>query len=158
MFLTDLVFRVARPAMIQSQTPPASGAESDSLQNSLSVLVVEDARATADILGLFFETEGHRVRVVYDGAQAVKQVRIDPPDLILMDLGMPEMNGLDATMEIRTLRIPKRVAVIALSAFDDEDMIRRCSEIGFDGHLTKPADPEELRELIRSLFPSGTVS
>lgn len=144
--------------MIQSQTPPASGAESDSLQNSLSVLVVEDARATADILGLFFETEGHRVRVVYDGAQAVKQVRIDPPDLILMDLGMPEMNGLDATMEIRTLRIPKRVAVIALSAFDDEDMIRRCSEIGFDGHLTKPADPEELRELIRSLFPSGTVS
>ncbi|BCU79714.1 response regulator [Luteolibacter sp. LG18] len=119
----------------------------------LSVLVVEDARATADILGMFFEAEGHRVRVAYDGAEALKQAVVEPPDLILMDLGLPEMNGLEVAREIRRHPFTKRVVVIALTGYDDQEMLHRCAEHGFDAHLSKPADPEEIKRLVKVLFP-----
>jgi len=144
------------PAMhlLQSPSPLVPSGGSDPSGQTLSVMVVEDSQATADILGLFFEAEGHRVRVVYDGVEAVKQTLIDPPDLILMDLGLPEMNGLDAVQEIRRQQASKRSVVIALTGFDDDDMLRRCSEHGFDAHIAKPADPQELRRLVRVLFPT----
>src|SRR5690349_12756475 len=84
----------------------------------LSVLVVEDSRCAADILGLFFESKGHDVTVVYDGIEAVKQTTLRPPDLILMDLGLPEMNGLNATREIRRMEKADGIHIVALSGFD----------------------------------------
>ncbi|MGC4014721.1 MAG: response regulator [Luteolibacter sp.] len=123
---------------------------------TLSVMVVEDSRATADILGMFFESEGHRVRVVYDGEEAVKQAITDFPDLILMDLGLPMMSGLEATSAIRQQQSTKRSIVVALTGFDDAEMLHRCSDSGFDAHIAKPADPAELQQLVSLLFPTGT--
>ena len=119
---------------------------------SLSVLVVEDSIATADILGMFFETLGHKVRVAYDGREALTQAYAEVPDLIVMDLGLPEMNGFETMSEIRRLQGDKRVVAIALSGFDDDEIIARCAVLGFDAYFSKPADPLELEELVQTFF------
>lgn len=126
--------------------------ESAPSRKPLSILVVEDRRDSADILGLFFQTEGHHARVAYNGVEAINMVIAEKPDLILMDLSMPEMNGLDATSRIREIQGDARIVVIALTAFDDEESIRKCHEHGIDRHLPKPANPNRLRALIQELF------
>lgn len=141
--------------MSKSNTPddaPIKSASSLAAGPSISVLVVEDRKESAEILGMFFQSEGHRARVAYNGQEAVNLVFIEKPDLILMDLSMPEMNGLDASKRIREIQGDHRIVIVALTAYDDDDSIRQCQECGIDLHMPKPANPNRLRALIREYF------
>lgn len=116
-----------------------------------SVLVVDDGKPTADILAMFFEMEGKEVAVAYDGEAAVESATERMPDLILMDLGMPRMDGFEAARRIRQLPGGGTVTMIAVSGWGREDDRRQSREAGFDEHLVKPVNPAVLRSLIERL-------
>jgi signal transduction histidine kinase/CheY-like chemotaxis protein len=114
---------------------------------SRRVLVAEDIPDAAEMLRLMIESMGHTVRVAADGVQAVAVAREFEPHVALVDLGMPRMDGFDAGREIRKA-LGTRVLLVAVSGWGQDEDKRRAREAGFDHHLTKPADPDRLEELI----------
>jgi PAS domain S-box-containing protein len=115
------------------------------------VMVVEDSRNTADILAMFFEMEGRDVVVAYDGEEAVRKAAESLPELILMDLGMPRMDGFEAARRIRSLPGSGAVTLVALSGWGQPQDKEKSRQAGFDEHLVKPVSPTDLRELLQRL-------
>ena len=113
---------------------------------SPKVLVADDGRAAADILAMFFQMEGLEVQVCYDGAEAVQAARTFTPDIVVLDLGMPRMDGFEACQRIREMHPDALIA--ALSGWGGKDDRRRTSQAGFDEHIVKPTAPDDLRKLI----------
>jgi CheY-like chemotaxis protein len=91
---------------------------------------------------------GHQVEVVYDGQAAVVAAKEFRPDVIILDLGMPRLNGYDAARCIRGEPWGKEVFLIALSGWGQPEDRRRSTEAGFDRHLTKTVDPETIDSVI----------
>jgi len=108
------------------------------------VLVVEDDSINRDILKVLLQSAGLRVDIAHDGAQALLAARSARYELILMDLRMPEMDGFQATREIRALPEHRGTPIIALTADVFEEDRRRCLEAGMDAHLGKPVGPSLL--------------
>lgn len=123
-------------------------------KSSLRILVVDDGKNAADILAMFFEMEGHVVQVAYDGLMAVDLAQRFRPQLIVMDIGMPEMDGLEASRRIRRQPEGKEIVIIALSGLDQDDDKRSCAEAGINHHMAKPVRPDDLRAVIRD-FQGG---
>ncbi|MDB6076734.1 MAG: sensor histidine kinase, partial [Akkermansiaceae bacterium] len=113
------------------------------------ILIADDGRNAADILGMFFEMEGFETKVVYDGVEAVEIAAGFQPDIACLDLGMPRLDGFGAAREIRAM-IPG-VFLIALSGWAASEDRQRSREAGFDVHLVKPVKPDELREVIEGI-------
>jgi signal transduction histidine kinase len=116
---------------------------------SRRVLVAEDIPDAAEMLRLMLEGMNHQVRIAADGVQAVEVAKAFHPDVALIDLGMPRMDGFEAARQIREA-LGDRVMLIALSGWGQEEDKRRAQHAGFDHHVTKPADPDALDELIAS--------
>ncbi|GAA5481209.1 response regulator [Haloferula sargassicola] len=114
----------------------------------LKVLIVDDGRNAADVMGMFFEMEGHQPKVVYDGLSAIEAIPEFEPDLVIMDLTMPGMDGLRAAREIRARHPHRELRMIACSGGQPEVDERLALEAGFDGHLPKPVTPAMLRECL----------
>ena len=109
------------------------------------ILLAEDTDVNARLIVAVLEKAGYEVTVAVDGVQAVKYGEIGDFDLILMDVNMPELDGLDATRQLRAGASPMRgVTIVALTADDDPMMQRRCIEAGMDGYLTKPINMASL--------------
>ena len=130
--------------------PEASTLEARRTAGKFQVLVADDGRSAADVLGLFFRLEGMDATVVYDGEQAVEAARRLHPDLVLMDLGMPKMSGFDAARILRS-EMP-HVPLVALSGWGTEEDRRRTADAGFTEHLVKPSSPADLRSLMERLL------
>jgi signal transduction histidine kinase len=111
------------------------------------VLVVDDHADAADSLAMLLRAQGHAVRVARNGPDAVAAVTTDPPEVILLDLGMPGMDGFEVARQVRNGH-GRGVFLVALTGWGQEEDRRRTREAGFDHHLTKPADPDELRALL----------
>jgi CheY-like chemotaxis protein len=111
------------------------------------ILVVDDNLDAADSLAALLRLEGHTVRVANDGPAALAAAQVEPPDLVILDLGMPGMDGFEVARRLREQ--PGRTTVlVALTGWAQEDDRRRCSEAGFDGHLPKPVEPDALRQFL----------
>jgi PAS domain S-box-containing protein len=116
-----------------------------------SVLVVDDNRDAADSLGGLLETLGAEVRIAYDGASALELLASAAPDVALLDIGMPGMDGYDLAHRIRSEPQYRDVALIAVTGWGNEQDLRRAKEAGFDHHVGKPASVAELRSLVCAL-------
>ncbi|MEO7338406.1 MAG: ATP-binding protein, partial [Caldimonas sp.] len=112
------------------------------------ILVADDLRDNADSLATLLESMGHSVHVAYDGAQALAMAHDIKPDVVLLDLGMPMLNGFDACREIRRSPWGQEVILIAQTGWGQEEDRRRTREAGFDHHVLKPIDPAALVELL----------
>jgi CheY-like chemotaxis protein len=112
------------------------------------VLVVDDNTAAADMLSRVVRMLGHEVRTAGDGQEAVHLAAEFRPDVVLMDLGMPVMNGFEAARHIREQPWGRDIFLIALTGWGQDEDRRRTQEVGFDRHLVKPADPAELQRLL----------
>ena len=113
------------------------------------ILVAEDNAVNARLIVAMLEGEGHEVTIVADGEKAVAISRIEHFDVILMDVNMPEMDGLEATRQIRAGAAPMRdVTIVALTADDDGATQRDCIEAGMNAFLTKPIETAELFKLL----------
>jgi CheY-like chemotaxis protein len=98
---------------------------------------------------MLLQAHGHLVLTAPDGRRAVEVAEIFRPDVILMDVAMPQLDGLEATREIRLRPWGARVRIIALTAWGRESERRRTLEAGMDLHLVKPVDPDTLVSLLR---------
>lgn len=113
------------------------------------VLVAEDDVNQADLIRRYLEHEGHFVRVVHDGRAAVEEHHRERPDLVVLDVMMPVMSGLEAC---RTLRAESDVAVLMLTARSTEDDLLTGLDLGADDYVTKPYSPRELMARVRTLL------
>jgi PAS domain S-box-containing protein len=112
------------------------------------VLIVDDNVDAADSLKLMLEIRGHDVRATYDGASALMTLGHFDPDVVLLDLGMPRMDGLEVARRIRAMPLRQTPRLIALTGWGQAEDKQRTSEAGFDTHLTKPVDAVALAQLI----------
>jgi CheY-like chemotaxis protein len=117
------------------------------------VLVVDDTVDNLVIISLHLQQSGYRVVTATDGEEAIKVASLTHPDLILMDISMPGLDGLGATRKIREHPTLRPVPVIAVTAFTTEGFQRAAYDAGMEGYLTKPIDFERLNDLVRSLLP-----
>jgi len=118
------------------------------------ILIAEDGRATADVLGMFFKMEGLICQVVYDGAEAVEKAATFHPQIACLDLGMPILDGYEAAKKLRQM-FPD-IHLVALSGWGREEDRVRTARAGFDEHLIKPVSPVDLRKLLARVLPSGS--
>lgn len=118
----------------------------------VTVLLVEDSDDSRKVIKLSLELYGYRVMEAHDGQEAVEAARERCPDVILMDLNMPHMDGLAATQFIRECREPcQDVPIVAITAFDVYGMRDAALEAGCNDYITKPIDFELLDETVRRL-------
>jgi two-component system, chemotaxis family, CheB/CheR fusion protein len=131
---------------------PAEETDELALKDFL-VLVVDDMVDNTIVISLDLQQQGYRVVTASDGEQAVKAASKTYPDIILMDIGMPELDGLGAARKIREIDALRSIPIIAITAFGTEGFQYAARDAGFDGYLMKPIDFERLHELMRKLLP-----
>ena len=122
-------------------------------RNPKTVLVVDDSHDNLVLVSLALQDKGYRVVTASNGEEAVASAKLAGPDLILMDIAMPQLDGLEATRRIREQEGNERIPVIALTAFDTDGFRKAAHDAGFSGYLTKPIDFDRLFNLIRMLLP-----
>jgi CheY-like chemotaxis protein len=118
------------------------------------VLVAEDIPDATEMMRLMIEYMGHHVRVAADGVQAVEIAKEFDPQIALLDIGMPRMDGYEAARQIRAA-LGSRFVLVALTGWGQEEDQRRAYAAGFDRHVTKPAEPDLLESLIASAAAAG---
>jgi len=106
------------------------------------VLVVEDDAQNSYLIGFILEKSGYEVVTAVDGEQALAEVEKVLPDLILMDMLLPKMNGYEATRRIKARPEAKQIPIVALTAYSMKGDREKILESGCDGYISKPIDPE----------------
>jgi len=112
------------------------------------VLVVDDCRDAADSLALLLKWWGYQAEVTYDGPSALAAALARPPAAVLLDLVMPGMGGCEVARRLRGQPRAARALLVPLTGSGREVDVRLCHAAGFDLHLLKPCDPEELRRVL----------
>lgn len=125
---------------------------SEKTPGNLTVLLVEDDEDTRYLMQLEMERRGYRVIEAGDGEEAVLLAQQEYPDIILMDLSLPKMDGLEATKQIRELDRMRAVPIVAVTAHQETDFREGAKDSGFDAYVTKPIDFDWLSELIVGLL------
>jgi signal transduction histidine kinase/CheY-like chemotaxis protein len=150
-FSFELAYSFAQVARTAS---PAAGLSVVPGSQRLNVLVAEDNRVNQIVAVRILERQGHRVAVAANGMEALEQLRTGTYHLILMDMQMPEMDGLQATREIRRLELGsnRHIPILAMTANALAGDRERCLESGMDGYLSKPIHPQALGEEIESIL------
>ena len=115
----------------------------------MKIVIADDNRDSADSMAMLLEAGGHEVHVAYDGAEAVAAADKTRPDVILLDIGMPKMDGFECARAIRSQPWAAGTLLIALTGWGQEEDKRRAVEAGFDRHLTKPVDPVTLEAVLQ---------
>jgi len=118
---------------------------------SRRVLVVDDNKDSAEALALLLRLAGHLVETAHDGEAALEIAERFQPDAVLLDLGMPRLNGYEVCEQIRSRSWGQSILVVAQTGWGQEQDRARTLEAGFDAHLTKPIDPEVVQEMLVTL-------
>lgn len=144
-------FSVRLPLNIrQVAVPKMRGREHFSIE-SLGVLIVDDNRDAAESLAMLLRTAGAEVQVAHDGPTALAEFERSEPHVVLLDIGMPGMDGCEVARRLREISRPDRVVLVALTGWGQDEDRRRVREAGFDHHLVKPVDLASLQSLLTSL-------
>jgi signal transduction histidine kinase/ActR/RegA family two-component response regulator len=131
-----------------AQLKPSSSAR-PSPQRRLRILVADDNTDAASSLAVLLQLEGHEVLTAVDGLQAVERAQRFRPDVVFMDIGMPLLDGIEATRRIRSHPWGREMHIVALTGWGIEAERSLTAEAGMDAHLLKPADPRELATILR---------
>ena len=123
-----------------------------------TVLVVDDTHDNLIIISLSLQDMGYRVITACNGEEAVAFALRAHPDLILMDIAMPELDGMGATRRIRSHPELRGTPIVAITAFQTDGFRRAAFDAGFEGYLTKPIDFVQLNKLIQMLLPAEEVT
>lgn len=115
----------------------------------MRILVVEDSPELAAGLAGLLRTAGHEVEVAPDGPTAVEAAQARPPDVMLLDIGLPRMDGYEVARRVQEQPGPKRPLLVAVTGRNTDEDRCRSEEAGIDLHLTKPVDPHGLQRLLR---------
>ena len=152
-------FVVRLPTVATKSESPAAvrSAAAEVPLRARRILVVDDNRDAAETLAMMLRLEGNEVSTAFDGEMAIAATAQFNPEVVLMDLGMPKIDGYEAARAIRRSRSAKEVVLIALTGWGGDIDRRLSQEAGFDRHLVKPVVPTDLLELLSSLPQTGTA-
>lgn len=120
-----------------------------------TILIVEDNVVNQKLITTVLRPHGYRLLTAVDGEEAVRVAGQELPDLILMDLQLPKMNGFTATQRIREQPVTAKTRVIALTAHAMPEQKELAEKTGFDGYITKPIDTRSFPTLIREFLEAG---
>ncbi|MCE9604170.1 MAG: hybrid sensor histidine kinase/response regulator [Planctomycetia bacterium] len=129
--------------------------EAGDARQHLKVVVIDDVAATASIMAKLLLFWNHEAKVCHDGFATLETIRTFKPDVVLTDIGLPQMNGYQLAEEIRRLPGLSDVTIIAISGYGQASDIQRSRAAGLAYHLTKPIDPVELKAILEGLKPAG---
>lgn len=133
--------------------PTEQGGEgSAKSEQGFLILIVDDVVDNLALISLDLQQQGYRVVTASDGEKGVRVAALTKPDIILMDIAMPRVDGLEATRKLRADEYLRSIPVIALTAHDTGGFRRAAADAGFDGYLTKPINFDRLHELIQNLL------
>jgi two-component system CheB/CheR fusion protein len=121
------------------------------------ILVVDDNVDAAKTLQLVLALDGHAVTIAHDGLEGIEAAEAQRPDVILMDLGMPRLDGCEAARRLRSRAWSNGTVLVALTGWGQESDRARVTAAGFDHHLVKPVDPDALAALLRDVHAGGGV-
>jgi CheY-like chemotaxis protein len=144
-------------AGLDSSARPAPARHSRSMGPPRSILVVDDNRDSAESLARILQAQGHQVRTSFDGASAIEAARAFRPSFILLDIGMPGLDGYETARRIREESFGREAVLIALTGWGQTEDRQHSGLAGFDAHLTKPVDVSLLYALLERerVGPSG---
>jgi len=125
------------------------------LEPKFLILVVDDSVDNLAMISLDLQQQNYRVVTASNGEDAIKIAAQTNPNLILMDINLPELDGLAATRRIRDIDTLREVPVVAVTAFGTEGFQRAAYDVGVDGYLTKPIDFDRMHQLIARLLSPG---
>jgi len=153
-FWIEVPLEVADPAAVDAQAPEAAQGPTGALR----VLMADDVAANRELMAAIMESLGVSLETATDGAEAVAAAQTGVYDLILMDVHMPNMDGLEASRRIRALEgVVGRTPIIALTANVQPDQIEACSAAGMDAHVGKPIRPTELLTAMNAVMTARAV-
>jgi CheY-like chemotaxis protein len=132
----------AEPPALTGPSPPAPAAA------GRRVLIIEDNPDAAASLQMLLEVLGHEVRTAATGPDGVREADVWRPDAVVCDIGLPGLDGYGVAAELVRLSVRSTARLIALTGYGDEESRSRAAQAGFHHHLTKPADPIVLQQLL----------
>lgn len=118
------------------------------------ILVVDDSVDSADSLALLLRMLGHTTMAAHDGEAALQAMTAFHPEIVLLDIGLPRLNGYEVARRLREMPGGKSLLLIALTGYGQDEDRRRSVEAGFDYHLTKPLDLTSFQVILRQRFPA----
>ena len=131
------------------KTPVGNTAAED--KRAFRILIVEDNLDTAESLRLLLEVHGHRVRVANSGTVAIEMALAHRPDVALIDIGLPGMDGYEVARRMRLESTLRDTVLVALSGYGRDQDRNAATLAGFDHYLVKPVEPDDLEKLIQTL-------
>jgi two-component system CheB/CheR fusion protein len=148
---TEFVVHLPALPAAREQAAPAPREAPVQRSGTTRVLLVEDNHDAAEGLVMLLEVLGHRVQVVHDGVRALDAGQRNVPDVMLIDIGLPGMDGYELARRIRRHPDLKGIVLVALTGYAQEDDRQRAFAAGFDYHLVKPVDVDALQGLVARL-------
>jgi len=136
------------------ETRPSVAAEGAKRPRTARILIADDTTSSRELLRFILEDSGHEVTDVEDGEQAIAEAAGFKPDLVILDLQMPKLDGWATATALRKIPALRKTPMVALTAAWSELMPERIFEVGFTAYLVKPIAPARLRECVERLLPS----
>jgi CheY-like chemotaxis protein/two-component sensor histidine kinase len=143
-------FIVRLPIAVESSSVRPAPSATAPLTNR-RILIVDDNRDAATSLAILLKMSGNQIYTAHDGVDACLVAEEQRPDLVLLDIGLPTLNGYEVCRKLRAQPWGRSMVLVALTGWGHEADRRKSSEAGFDGHLVKPVDPAALGQLLASL-------
>jgi PAS domain S-box-containing protein len=146
----EVVVRLPLLAAGSAEPAPVAAAP---VARGCRILVVDDNRDAASSLAMLLELTGNTVRTANDGAHALREAGAFHPDVVLLDIGMPEMDGYEVARALRASPRGSQLVVVAVTGWGQDQDRQQAAAAGFDGHLVKPLEPDALARLLDRLLP-----
>ena len=144
-------FVVHLPVLSKSSVAGQPGPGIKSASPERRILIVDDNQDSADSLAMLLEITGNKTYMAHDGVEAIEEIEKHRPEVVLLDIGLPRLDGHEVCRRVREQPWGKNIVMIALTGWGQEDDRRKSEEAGFNGHLVKPVDYDKLLELLGSL-------
>jgi PAS domain S-box-containing protein len=150
---SEFIVRLPVAPPPQQHSEPLATPKTTTLTQSLRVLVVDDNVDAADSLAMLLRMSGHVVRVAYSGRTALEAAMDAHPNIVLLDIGLPQMDGYEVARRLRQQAQLKDIRLVAMTGYGLDTDRQRSQEAGFDAHMVKPVELQKLEELLTTLTP-----
>jgi CheY-like chemotaxis protein len=153
-------FVVRLPVLVEAPKPAPPDPVVTDWKNvsARRILIVEDNEDSAESLTILLNLAGHKTHTAYDGVEAMEAAAAFQPEIVLLDIGLPKLNGFEVARKIREQAWGQSIVLVALTGWGQDEDRRRSREAGFNHHLTKPIDPLALTDLLARLSPAQSES
>ena len=150
---SEFVVRLPTAAAMDRRSQPAAAALATMARGR--ILVVDDNEDGAESLSMMLELAGHETHTAHDGLEAIEATERLRPDVVLLDIGLPRMNGFEVCRRLRQQPWGRQLILVALTGWGQDEDRRKSKEAGFDAHVVKPVDPDALMKLLAGRLSSA---